>query len=128
MLQVDSHAAAIAVVLRKFLAVACLPDRLASGVKEMTPALRKFLYWLTAVTAWALGIGLLYVAAVFIFLGPMMGPRGDIDYPDFAEQQKAAAEREAIQTQFLGLVPLSMSGVVFFVSRRVARRISGVQK
>jgi hypothetical protein len=78
----------------------------------------RLLYWTLSVLAWMCAAGLIYIGLIFLVLGPMMGPRGDIDYVVFSEAQKHAANVEAFWTSMAGLVPLAIAGFIVRVRRR----------
>lgn len=82
----------------------------------------KLLYWTLSVLAWICAAGLVYIGLVFLVLGPMMGPRGDIDF-DFSAAQTHAADVQEFWTTILGLVLLATAGFVVWVRRRVVRRL-----
>lgn len=63
------------------------------------------------ISIFALGIG--YIGVIFLILGPMMGPRGDIDYDDFTQAQKRSAEIQAMLTQIFGLIPIGIATLLF---------------
>ena len=79
-----------------------------------------------AAVIWVFALGCGYIGLIFLFLGGMMGPRGDIDYPDFSEAQRRAADNQAFLTQLFGLVPLALSVLALFFSVRIARFVAGV--
>lgn len=74
-----------------------------------------------SVIAWLSVASLVYIGVVFLFVGPMMGPRGDIDYVAFSEAEKQAADNQAFWTSVFGLVPLTMAGVIVWGRERAVR-------
>ena len=85
--------------------------------------MKKYVQWLIVALIWLFAAGCAYVGLIFLMLGPMMGPRGDIDYVAFTEEQQRAADTQAMLTQAFGFIPLAISGVVFFFSLRVAKYV-----
>ena len=83
--------------------------------------MKKTLQWILVALIWLFATGYAYVGIIFVLLGPMMGPRGDIDYPDFTEAQRRAADTQAVLSQMFGLVPLAVAGLSFFFSVRIAK-------
>ena len=85
--------------------------------------MRKATYWAILVFLWLVALGLLYVGVIFVVLGPMFGPRGDIDFIDFSPEKKHAAIVEAVLTQAFGLVPILLAVCLLFFSKRIAGKI-----
>lgn len=84
----------------------------------------KLRYWALSAIAWTGAAGLAYIGLVFLVLGPMMGPRGDIDYVGFSAAEKHAANVEAFWTSAFGLVPLTMAALIVWGRGRVLRWLS----
>jgi hypothetical protein len=85
--------------------------------------MKKACQWVAVALIWIFALGSAYIGIILLLLGPMMGPRGDIDYGDFTDAQKHAAEIQALLTQLLGLIPLAISALSFFYSVRIAKYI-----
>ena len=83
--------------------------------------MKKAFQWILVALIWLFASGCAYVGVIFLVLGPMMGPRGDIDYVDFTEAQRRAADTQAVLNQLFGLVPLGIAGLSFFFSVRIAK-------
>jgi hypothetical protein len=79
-------------------------------------------YAAVVVVGWAVALCLAYLGLIFLLLGGMMGPRGDIDYPGFTAAQKHAANMEALHTQLLGIPLLFAAGLLVIMSMRMGRR------
>ena len=62
-----------------------------------------------------------------LVLGPVMGPRGNIDYLDFPEAQKRSAQIQAVLTQLAGILPISAAGFWLYFHPRLIRRILNIQ-
>lgn len=87
--------------------------------------LRQVAFWLVTLASWAGGVLCAYTGLVLLVLGPVMGPRGNIDYPDFDAERKASADRGAVFLPISGLVPLGLACAAFVYGRRVARFVTG---
>jgi len=83
--------------------------------------MRKIMFWVLSMCAWAIAAVLAYNGLIFLLLGSMMGPRGDIDYVDFSPAEKHAADVQAIWTSLFGLVPLTVAAFILWFHRRVVR-------
>ena len=83
--------------------------------------MKRVVFWLLSFAAWIIAAGLAYVGLIYLWLGPMMGPRGDIDYPFYSEAEKHAADVQALWTQLFGLLPLAVAVPILWFHRRAIR-------
>ena len=88
-------------------------------------AMKRLIFWVLSLGAWAIAAGLAYIGFIFLLFGPMMGPRGDIDFVDFSTREKHAANVQAFWTSVFGLVPLAMAAFILWYHRRVIRWLLG---
>ena len=82
---------------------------------------RTFAIWVATACGWLAAAALAYLGIALIALGGVMGPRGDIDYPDFTPEKKAAADQDATITRWAGVIPLAASVLLLVYSKRSAR-------
>jgi len=78
----------------------------------------KLLYGILTACGWILAACLGYVGLILFLFSAMLGPRGDIDYVDFTESQKHAANLQALLTCLLGMGVLGVALALPFVQTR----------
>jgi hypothetical protein len=87
----------------------------------------KIATWILGFCLWVVAVALAYLGLILAILGPMIGPRGDIDYVGFSDAAKQAADMQALIMQIFGVVILVISVGIFisgflFVRRFYARQ------
>jgi len=94
----------------------------------LTPKFRIAVYWVLTVAVPLVLLGILYIGAVLVILGPTMGPRGNIDFLDFPPAKQRSAEVQAVANQALGVLLALVSIIAIAKHRLVLRRFLKAQR